>query len=353
MTDGCCERFEGVESLQYATLTINTIVMHELLAGTAKGLTPQLSDAPTDAPEADRAFIQERIRRTLPKDARPIQEDSELSPVPNLVKAYLQDPDSDPIAISQAIVGRLQASQHAVSPGGIFVFADATLDVKPALLIAKLEHHEGVRASPTTLPSGKVTFGVELLRDLLFTTGSRVFKVALFERDGIKDDILNGMLVDRQMAGSSVAQFFLTTFLGCRLAERADFLTEKFYDGAQSYINTVLDAEKRGRYEVALLSELQSQQSELSVLDFATQHLDIEDRDDFTHSMQGSGVPARTFDKNVGLIKNKVTKVKINTESGITVLAPVETVDNGVLSIESDPDDIDTITVKDRITEFK
>ena len=104
---------------------------------------------------------------------------------------------------------------------------------------------------------------------------------------------------------------------------------------------------------MALLSELQSQSPTLSVLDFAAQHLEVEDRDSFTHSLQGSGVPSRTFDKNNALVKSRIAKVKLNTESGVTVLAPAESLDNGVVSIEGTVDQMATITVRDRLTAFK
>ena len=258
------------------------------------------------------------------------------------------------VAVSKALVKCLQESQSPVSPGGIFVLADATQDGKSAVIIAKLEHQEGVRATPTTLNTGETTFGVQLLKDLLFTTNSRVYKVALFIGEEIENDLLHGVVVDRQMTGSSLAQFFLTTFLGCQLAERADLLTERFYNGTQSYINSVTDPEKKARYEVALLSEMQSQGDTLSVLDFASHHLEIEDRDNFAQSLQGSGVPSRTFAKDNNLVKTKILKVKLNTEAGVTVLAPPETLDNGVVSVEGGTnDDSAIITVRDRLSSFK
>lgn len=328
--------------------------MHEIIRGISKGIDPQLSDVPTKMSEADRIFIQERIRKTLSMDARPITEEIDLSIVPALVRNYLQTNNANIVTVSQTLAKRLQETQHAISPSGIFLFADAMLDKNPALLIAKLEHEEGVRVSPTKLPTGELTFGVELLTNLLFTTGSRVFKVALFVGEEVQDDKLNGVLVDRQMAGLSVAQFFLTSFLGCRLAERADLLTERFYTGAQSYISSISDAEKKGRYEVALLSELQSQKGTLSVMDFAAEHLDLEDRDAFTTSLQGSSVPSRTFNKDSSLIKSKILKIKIVTEAGVTILAPPETIDSGIVSIEGTTNnDSAIITIRDRLTVFK
>jgi hypothetical protein len=340
--------------MKYAALTVTRIIMHEIVRGALKGTLPQLSDVPATTSDADRLFIQEQIRKTISKNARPITEDQGASTVPDSIRDYLKSSDTEMVAVSKALAKCLQEAQSAVSPGGIFVFADATLDKNPAVLIAKIEHQEGVRAQLTKLPSGEYTFGVELVRDLLLTTGSRVFKVALFVGEDIEHDLLNGILVDRQMSGSSVAQFFLTSFLGCRLTERPDILTQRFYDAAQSYINSVPDPEKRGRYEVALLSELQSQKNTISSTDFAAGHLDAADRDEFMHALQGSSLPPRTFDKDSNLIKRKISKIRFDTEAGVMVLAPTEAIDNGIVSIAANPgDDAAVITIRDQLVPFK
>lgn len=198
----------------------------------------------------------------------------------------------------------LQAVQHSISPGGIFLYGAGTLDGLPALIIAKLEHEQGVRARQTILPGGETVFDVKLLRDLLFTTGSKVYKVALFSDADVNDANVKGVVVDKQAVGSSVASYYLSQFLGCKLAERPDVLTERFHDAAQSWINDVPEPEKRGRYEVALLSELQSNRSTVSVDRFASNHLDLLDRDDFRNNMHAS-VPLREFDKDVTLIASK------------------------------------------------
>jgi hypothetical protein len=340
--------------MEFAALNIDTIVMHEIIkASRSQGATPQLSDVPTPLTDTDRAFIQERVRKALAKYARPIKEDVGISPVPDAIKAHLRKVDADPLPVSQELARRLQSAQKGVSPGGIFVFAEASMDGKRAILIAKLEHEQGVRATPTKLADGNITFGIEFLRDLLFTTASRVFKVALFVADDVTGDLMSGILVDQQMTGSSVAQFFLTDFLGCRLSEQADLLTERFYNGSQAWISTIYDPEKQARYEVALLSELQSQGKNLSANEFASHYLEAEDRDPFVHSLQGAGVPKRNFAKNTTLVKSKIKRLKLDTEGGVTVLTPVERVDDGVVSIEGDVGESARITVTDRLKSFQ
>ena len=323
--------------------------------------TPVLSQAESTLEPDQRAYIQDRIRRALGKHARPIVEEAGTSPVPAQVKQYLEAGEAL-LPTSVALVERLQAVQSGISPAGIFVAAAAELDGDPALLIAKLEHERGVRAEQKTLPDGRTTFDVQYLQDLLFTTGSRVFKVALFTKSDIQQAVeeelapkasastLSGMVVDQQVQGSSVAAFFLTQFLGCRFSERADLLTERFYKAAESWINTVENDEKKGRYQVALLGEMQSNRVTLSVDKFASDHFDVEDRDDFVASMRGSSVPAREFSKDTDLVRTKLARLQIDTKSGVMVLAPPEAVSNGTVSIRDNEDDTSTVTVRDTLT---
>lgn len=334
--------------MKYAGLSINEIIMHELVKKTEKGASPLLSDVPSPMSDENRAYIQARIRTVL-ADARPIVEESGLSSVPSLMRDLLVgNGDTDLVGTSRSVASALQSCQPTVSPGGIFVFADAFLDSQPAVLIAKLEHERGVRAYQTVTDDGSTTFEIRLLQDLLFTTGSKVFKAAIFPTlDG--SGILHGSLVDKQMAGSSIAQYFIGEFLGCRLDERPDLHTQRFFDSAQSWINKETDIEKKTRYELALLSDLQSQRTTLSADRFASEHLDVDDRDDFVSSVQVAGVPAREIPKDLKLVRTKLAKMRIETASGVVLTVPPDAVERGIVTIERARDDVATIVVRDKL----
>jgi len=284
--------------VKYAGLNLKALIMHEVVSKGNNDGQPILSDVPAPMDEANRAFIQERIRRALSGHARPITEDGTDSSVPKLIREFLDDP-SDLAELSRALVTRLQQCQHRLSPGGIFLAALADFDSEDALVLAKLEHEKGVRARQTELADGSTTFDMQLLKDLLFTTGSKVFKVALFSGRDVVNGTLSGVVVDKQISGSGIAQYFLADFLGSRFSERADLLTQRFHDAAQAWLNRVPDGEKKARYEVALLGELQSNSTTLSINSFAHRYLDVDDRDGFSNDMQASGVPTRDFDKEL------------------------------------------------------
>lgn len=340
----------GPWSMKYADLTLDSVVLHEVLRRGGADVQPVLSDAPTPLTEADKAYIQLRVRKAIARAARPVVEEQGASKLPDLVRDYFSQQDPDIVSISQEMAALLQATQHHVSPGGIFLFGRSHLDGKPALILAKLEHEQGVRATQTRLGDGSNVFAVEFLRDLLFTSSSKVFKVAVFTLDGVGDESVEGIVVDRQAAGSSVAVYFLSEFLGCRFAERSDVITQRFHDLAQAWINNFPESEKRGRYEVALLSELQSNRTMLSTDAFASQYLDLDDRDGFTRDIQGGGVPPREFAKNVALVAAKIKRLRLETEAGVMVLAPPSTISDGLVAIEDNDDDTSTVTVRDRVT---
>jgi len=212
-----------------------------------------------------------------------------------------------------------------------------------------LEHERGVRANQTSLADGRTTFIVELLRDLLFTTGSKIFKVAVFPAPVSDGGGITGWLVDNQTSGPHVAQYFMSTFLGCRLAERSDVLTDRFHSGAQLWINGLADSEKKGRYEIALISELQNQQTILSVDTFAKNHLDVDDRDDFVAGLAGSGVSNKPFEKDLRLVQPHLKNVRFDMDSGVVLIAPPSALEQGVVVVADNADDTSTITVTDRI----
>ena len=351
--------------MQFAALKINTIVLHEVVKKSGGTGKPILSEVASQMDAGQTAYIQERIRSALGGHARPIVEDEGASTVPNEIRQYFAG-EKDLLAVSGELVQALQVAQPGVSPGGIFVAAEVQLGGDPGLLLAKLEHERGVRAEQTTLADGRTTFTVQLLKDLLFTTGSRVFKVALFTKSGLQATemdgsgeegsppvkVLSGVVVDQQVSGSTIAHFFLSAFLGCRFAEQSDILTERFYKGAGAWINALGDDEKKGRYQLALMGELQSNRSTLSVNKFAAENLAVEDRDEFVASMQGASVPMRTFDKDIELVRAKLSRLRIDTESGVMLLAPPESVSEGVVTIENHPGELTTVTVRDKLTKL-
>jgi hypothetical protein len=337
--------------VEYGHLRIGTIVMHEIVNKALENETPVQSDVPAQMDDNQRLFIQERMRNTLGGSARPIVEDEAGAVLPPQVKKYLHDADADLVPLSKDLATLLQDVQPTASPAGLFLACACTMADSRALLIAKLEHQRGVRAPHTKLSNGNITFTIESINDLLFTSKSKIYKVALFVEPEI-DAGLTGTVVDRQMTGSSIAQYFMVDFLGCRLAERADLYTQRFFQGAQKFIDEVEDPQRKARYEVSLLSEMQRNTNTLSIDAFASDYLLDDDKDDFVAFMGDRSIPSREFDKDTTLIKSHLMRVKVDFERGVTVLAPPDEMEDGTVSLTTNADDVSTITIRDKIAKL-
>ncbi len=333
--------------MSFLSLTIQQIVIHEVPGRGSPTTDLALSDVPSELNSGQREYIQGRVRGALAQRARPIVEVADQL-FPAAAREMLRDP-SQLVLQSQAVARLLHLTQPAISPAGIITVSLGAFEGAPALVVAKLEHELGVRAHQTVLADGRKTFDVEVIRDLLFTEQSRVFKVAVFPAP-LGDARLQGFMVDNQAASHSVAHYFLTDFLGCEFSERSDVLTEKFQTAAETWINRHPDPGRRGRYEIALLSEIASNSHTLSATNFASRHLDVDDRDDFEEFVRTQGVPPREFSKDVTLVANRLRQLRIDTASGVSVLAPTDAYEDGRVTLESYADGEAVITVRDALS---
>jgi hypothetical protein len=192
------------------------------------------------------------------------------------------------------------------------------------------------------------------LKDLLFGSKTRVFKIGLFTASAAGKALLTGVVVDKQLTGAAVAEFFLHKFLGCQLAEDAAVTTERFFLQAQDFINTqVDDPGQKSRYEVALLAEMQSARNQLSVTVFADDYLEAEDRDDFVVQMTSNGIPPATFDKSVVLIERQLASVSIDFARRVKVIAPRDTLEDGTVTLDGMEDGRTRLQVVDEVRSVK
>ncbi|MEV0382025.1 nucleoid-associated protein [Nonomuraea sp. NPDC050643] len=335
--------------MHLASLRLRELILHQIASGRGNSdQPPLLSEAPTPLGDLDRIWLEDRLKRSL-RRARPVEEDPELQGVRAIIRDNLEGHQSALVKNSQELARKLQATQQKMSPAGILLVANAELRSSTSLIIAKVELEEGIRAREDTTEKGEATLAVEYLRDLLFTSAARVYKVGIFPQSDIHGGLLRGYVADTQSRGTVVAHYFLETYLGCKFVERSELLTERFSDAAQTWINRIDDSEKKLRYQVALISELQSNKQSLSVGQFAYDHLDVDDRDEFKSEMQKSNVPARQFEKSLDLVKGKIKKVKIETQSDVWVVASPEAMHNGTVSIETTPEGQSEVRVLDRV----
>jgi hypothetical protein len=176
-----------ITNKQLATLTIRRVIFHDIprrLRGS--GGAPVLSEVDTRVDEARKSRLKIKLTRVLgSKQAYPVCFDpNSASPVPGQVRLSTKHHHTAKqfVAMSQKLAKYLFEQQHgAISPGLLCVL-DATTAGRPCVVLMKLEREEGAQVELAER-SGKKTFAMSVLDNLVLTDGTRLFKSAMFVRE--------------------------------------------------------------------------------------------------------------------------------------------------------------------------
>jgi hypothetical protein len=339
-----------VAALEAGTFKPVEVIMHPVPNGHGTEGDSQLeySEAPIELNAEDSAFIQRRLRQSLSRYARPVVEDKDVaSQVPDMVRELLVSSDSL-IEHSRVIAWDLYLKQKWGSPGGLVMTVIGEHAGARCVVIAKMEHQEGMRVEQTKNAEGRRTYKAEHLKDLILGDGTRVFKLGLFTASG--KDLLDGHVVDDQQRFGGVADYFIE-FLGCQFRQKPDVVTERFFKTAQTFIanRSQDDPEKNATYEIALLSEMQSSATTIQPEQFAIDHLEEDDQDLFLQNLRDAGVPTNSVRKDTALVKSKIRRMRISTDRGADVYAPPDMHADGSVAIENTEDGPSIITVRDNV----
>jgi hypothetical protein len=151
------------------------IIMHLVPGGTRAGLTARgvtLCEAVVSLEEAEKTFLEDRIKSALTDNARPVEEDPSLETESPLLIKNLLNGSGDFIKDSQTIAETLFSCQPPISPGGLLVLIEGRVEKSTCVLVAKLEHEEGVRVEQIENDSGQLTYQTEYLKNLILGEGT-------------------------------------------------------------------------------------------------------------------------------------------------------------------------------------
>lgn len=293
---------------------------------------PTLSEAvsPFDAEVA--RFFERKISESFSRSRHQIEPLREAATPATVIQHFL---GKDRLIDLSIVLGRrLHNAQSGAMSGGLLVVLEGAHGESTILSVLKLEKEEGARAASAKV-DGKTTYSVEYLKDLFLTGRTRVFKVAVFTL--AKEDLLAGWVSDPQSKGSEVADFFLGTFLECRLAKDPKVATKKFHTEAERFINEhVADPETKMRYETAVIAELNGNATEVNLRGFANNNLEVADRNPFVRALQEAGVEA-AFVKDIQLVRSRIRRVQYEFEAGVKVSYPTDTPE-GVVTLTGHED---------------
>ncbi len=342
--------------IDLARMHIEKLIVHDVpkrIAGT-DGELACLSEVESPLTQDLDNFFCERVGTSLASAAFEVEVDPHShSPMPGLILDHMCEQKAGFVGMSQEMAKHLYRSSTGVNPAGLLIVIQASVVDVRALAILKLEKEVGVRAQQYTI-EGKATFNIQHIHDLMLTERTKVFKVGLFVQEGEGLETIRGKVSDKQRGlrpRTEVAEYFLKDFLGCRLRQAPEVVTSHFFQTSQAFFEEqVEDAATKARYQIGLIATLGDQEAVVRPREFATRHLDTRDRRRYLDALEAAQVPTTEFYKENNLISNQLKKIQWAFESGVILLAPPETIENGRnLSISSLGDDRTRVVIEDRL----
>ncbi|MCC6444117.1 MAG: nucleoid-associated protein [Armatimonadetes bacterium] len=325
-----------------STLQIEKVIVHKVPARFISKPSDEvelgLSEVECELTTDIKNYFCERIKSSLSNAASGVVfDDTANSLMPNTIFNFLGDGKAPFVEYSHTMTKHLYECQNGVNPAGLLTVVEGELDGIRALSILKLEQEVALRLEQTQI-AGKSTFNLRHLRDLMLGEQTKVFKVGLFVQRGNELCTIDGLVSDKQRSLSSkggIADFFLRKYLGCKFKEDPEVTTQRFYELTGKFINEeVSDPLKKAKYEIALLSELNSTISSMRPEIFAQRHLDTADRQPYTDWLEAHQFRDAPFEKNTVRIEKQLTRMQLSFASGVTVLGPPSVIDERVKMTE-------------------
>lgn len=297
------------------------------------------------APQTKR-FIEENMLDFALKSPRQVIEDSGAgSTTPDQVRSIFKNPATF-VEASQELAHNLHRSQTGNSPSGILIVAIATNNGESSLILLKAEHAEGMRLRRVG-DDATGHFDLEHLNELIVGNNSRIYKIAVLK---VSNSFVVGQMVDQQN-GVAFAEFFMSTFLGCRLADNSEVQTKQFMQSAMGWVNqTSADDGTQSRYATALLAYMSAPAPTFQASEFADQFLEAEDRDSFIGSLP-EDVSQTVVTKDLALVPGRGAGLRMYGH-GVVVSASASALDSGDVEIVSEGSEGTTIHIRGALRRY-
>lgn len=313
------------KELDFTRLSIKEMIVHDIPKHKLNeySVEPMYSDKTSTITDGLRVFFKQKVVDSLKSDRaiKVVYNDESISPVQLFATTLFDSATPDFIQASKDITKHLYTIQSGNNSGGIIVFMNCTLESKKILLILKLEKDNGVQ-----LEINNTTHSIDIkeIHDLMLTNRTKVFKIAaLYDFEKFEIDYC-GKVMDYQIdikIKDTPTTFFIDSFLGCRPYKDPKTTTQEFYLYTKSYIKTIDDEIKRSKYLQDLNSYLQTNKQRISGREFADTYLTTaEHKDNYKEYLKGKNFKFDGFIKDTSMISNRIEKISMEFENGITIL---------------------------------
>jgi 37-kD nucleoid-associated bacterial protein len=244
--------------------------------------------------------------------------------VPKEIRSFSNavQPPEEFVQMSRRLANHLFAQHTGATSAGLLCVLSVTSAAKPGIAILKLERQEGAEIKFGG-EEGRKVFDLDVLENLILTENTRLFKSALFLRNGPGDDDFDLGACDSQ-GPEDVARFWLS-YLGCELAEEPRVITRRWYNASVDFANeSITDPVAINDFYEHLHSELKSNRKKVSPRTFIEQCLPSTLRVPYQQFLEKQNISLQAFIKDVVEIKTRLHRKSLHTKSGISVTVPEE-----------------------------
>lgn len=322
--------------MNIASLRINSVIVHSVPRAGDESEHLTLTDAPIELDDDLRSYFEGKVRDSLTQGGLQVVADEAASPIVRTgVQEVLKDTGAL-VASSRVFAEHLNAVQNGRNPAGLLVVSTGELDEDGSVVVVlKLERQRGVHFTIEEREGHNVV-DLEFLRRLTLTDKTRIFKTAVLAAVDHADAMsLYGVASDDQRGRDEVgiADFFLSTFLGCRLRTNPAKATSDFVSAAHDFINEdVPSAERKARYLVSMQGRLDDNVLDINPRTFAETQLLSQDRPAFLQRVHDHGLDLdSSFQKDTSLVKT--AKFRVVFQHGMVLLATRDDLNSDRLAI--------------------
>jgi len=328
--------------IDLSSIKIEKIIVHDIPKHKKSEtiIVPNYSEQESNTTDGMRVFFKDKIISALSgqKSFKICINSKKDSPVPLYVKKILMNNNESFVVDTKKIADRLLSSQDGVNAAGILLVISGKISDMNTCIILKLERDKGIQLTLNPLTK---SFDLNNIENLMLTQKTKIFKVALFIQKNDFNVKYDGYLTDYQIdmkAKKEIQTFFMDDFLGCAPFQDPKFSTQKFYNYSRTYIDTLDDEILKAKYTQDLNSYIQKNQSTISPREFADDYFtNPEEKDNYKKYLKEKEF---SFDnaylKDTALIVNKIRKITIAFENGISIIGNKGTIDDKVQLIKLD-----------------
>jgi hypothetical protein len=338
---------------QIANLLVLKVVFHDVPVRSRKDekIAPVLSEVETEVDGARKALLKKKLVQALSsRSAYPIEFDlAGSATVANQIKEITaKDKGAAFLPCSQVLANELFSKQTGMVSPGLLCVVDARVDSEPCVILMKLERHQGAQLK-LKQSAGKKTFSMDVLDDLVFTEGTRLFKAAMFVRRKSGSTEFAALACDSQLgvtASTHMAHFWLT-FLGCKYLVDPRIATQRFFESSLDFVSSiVIDPTVKSDIYASLQSEIKSSKLQFSPKKFIEEYVPSDYQALYRTHLADEGIPLTQFMKDISNIERRLMALRYETKGGTVITVPIA--ESAVVHVDEQG-----ITIKDPLIKVK